>query len=119
MTDSEVLVVQLLGVMICVTVFEPNSTRFWFIFTNMGTYEKLILKILTGRSDRDFRFSELCKLLDKLGFELRIKGSHHIFFHNDVEEIVNIQSKGGFAKAYQVKQIREIIVKYKLSIDEI
>ena len=66
----------------------------------MGTYEKLILKVLTGRSDKNFRFSELCNLLDKLGFQSRIKGSHHIFFHNDVDEIVNIQNKGGLAKAY-------------------
>lgn len=85
----------------------------------MGTFEKLILKILTGRSDKNFKFKDLCSVLNKLGFQSRIKGSHHIYFHTNVDEIINIQNIKGLAKAYQVKQVREIIVKYKLSIDEV
>jgi len=65
----------------------------------MGTYEKLILKILTGSSDKNFKFKELCNLLSKLGFESRIKGSYHIFYHHEVDETINIQSKGSLAKA--------------------
>jgi predicted RNA binding protein YcfA (HicA-like mRNA interferase family) len=53
-----------------------------------------------------------------LGFEERIKGSHHILTKDGVEEIINIQSKAGKAKPYQVKQVRTIIVKYKLKLDE-
>jgi len=50
-----------------------------------------------------------------LGFELRQKGSHHILTKDEIEEIINIQPKNGKAKAYQVKQVREIIIKYKLN----
>jgi predicted RNA binding protein YcfA (HicA-like mRNA interferase family) len=56
----------------------------------------------------------LVALLIKLGFENRIKGSHHIFSKDDVEEIINLQPKSGKAKPYQVKQVRSIILKYKL-----
>ena len=42
-------------------------------------------------------------------------GSHHIFTRERVEEIVNLQPKGGKAKPYQVKQVRQLITRYKLS----
>jgi len=76
--------------------------------------EKILLKILSGSSDRNISFSDLCNVLKYLGFEERIKGSHHIFFREDIEEILNIQPKGSKAKPYQVRQVRNIIVKYKL-----
>ena len=50
----------------------------------------------------------------RLGFEERIRGGHHIFTKDGVPEIINIQPKGSKAKVYQVKQIRDIILKYKL-----
>jgi len=49
-----------------------------------------------------------------LGFDERIRGSHHIFSREGVEEILNLQSKGSKAKAYQVKQVRSVILKYRL-----
>ena len=49
-----------------------------------------------------------------LGFDERIRGSHHIYSKEGVEEIVNLQPLGSRAKAYQVKQVRGIILKYKL-----
>ena len=81
----------------------------------MTQQQKLISKILTGTSDASIAFDELCGLFKSLGFEKRIKGSHHIFYKTGVDEILNIQPNGSKAKAYQVKQVREIIVKYKLS----
>ncbi|MCC0178439.1 type II toxin-antitoxin system HicA family toxin [Waterburya agarophytonicola K14] len=80
----------------------------------MGKYEKLLQRILTGTSDNNIKFAELCQLLEKLGFEKRVKGDHFIFTRDNVEEIVNIQPKGSKAKGYQVKQIRNLIVKYGL-----
>lgn len=80
----------------------------------MSQREKLIIKILSGTKDNSILFDEACYLLENLGFSVRIKGSHHIFFREDVEEILNIQPKDGKAKAYQVKQIRNIIIKYKM-----
>jgi predicted RNA binding protein YcfA (HicA-like mRNA interferase family) len=80
----------------------------------MGKSEKLLLKILRGTSDGNVPFEQLCQLLENMGFEKRIRGSHHIFTKEGIEEILNIQPKGGKAKAYQVKQIREAILKYRL-----
>lgn len=45
----------------------------------MGKYEKLLLKILEGKSDVNIAFNDLCQLLEKLGFDKRIRGSHHVF----------------------------------------
>lgn len=81
----------------------------------MGKYEKLLQTVLSGRSDTNIALDELRRLLTRLGFEERIRGSHHIFRKPGIEERPNLQDSGGKAKPYQVKQIREIIIKYKLS----
>ncbi len=80
----------------------------------MGKYEKLVDQILRGRSDANISFSDLVGLLQYFGFELRISGSHHIFRKQGVEEKPNLQKDGNKAKPYQVKQIRNIILKYSL-----
>jgi len=80
----------------------------------MSKYEKLLIQILRGTSDANIPFDGLCGLLKHLGFEERIKGSHHIFTKDDVEEILNLQPKGSKSKPYQVKQVRNVILKYKL-----
>ena len=80
----------------------------------MGKHEKLMQKILSGRQDTSIQFSEAISLLRALGFSLRTKGSHHIFDREGVEELINLQPDGSKAKAYQVKQIRDIILKYRL-----
>ena len=80
----------------------------------MAKRDKLLQTILSGRSDSNIQFSDLCYLLKQFGFDERIKGDHHIFTRNDLAEILNIQPKGSKSKPYQVKQIRNIIVKYKL-----
>ena len=81
----------------------------------MGKWAKLRDRILLGKSDANISFVDLCGLLSDYGFKGRIKGSHHIFFRKDIEEIINIQREGKMAKPYQVKQIRNIIIKYKLT----
>ena len=83
----------------------------------MGKHEKLILRILRGQSDANISFSDLVNLLQHLGFELRVSGSHHIFRKKEVEEKPNLQKDGNKAKPYQVKQIRNIILKYRLGDD--
>ena len=75
----------------------------------------ILEKVLTGLSDRNIRFSELRNLILSLAFDERIKGDHHIFTKAGVVEIINLQPlKGGRAKAYQVKHLRSIILRYKL-----
>ncbi len=82
----------------------------------MGKYDKLLIKILRGTSDKTIDFDELRNLLFRLGFEERVKGSHHIMTKEGIEEILNVQPKSGNAKPYQVKQVRNIIIKYQLSV---
>lgn len=72
------------------------------------------MKILMGSADADIAFSELCQLLNRLGFTERIKGSHHIFTRENIEEIINLQPKHSKAKPYQVKQVRILLTRYRM-----
>ncbi len=80
----------------------------------MAKYDKLLLRVLQGTSDANIRFDDLCSLLRHLGFEERIRGSHHIFRKQGVEEKINLQRDDNKAKTYQVRQVRAVILKYKL-----
>lgn len=80
----------------------------------MSRDDKLLEKILRGASDANISFDGLCHLLRVLGFDMRIRGSHHIFSKAEVEEILNLQPRGAHAKPYQVKQVRQVLVKYRL-----
>jgi hypothetical protein len=81
---------------------------------SVSQQDKFLAKILLGTSDANIPFAQLCQLLCSLGFDKRIRGSHHIFTKEGVEEILNPQPKGSQAKAYQVKQVRAVIFKYNL-----
>ena len=80
----------------------------------MGEQDQLLLRILRGTSDANIPFDGLCHLLRRLGFDERIRGSHHIFTKEGVEEILNLQPQGRQAKPYQVKQVRRVILTYHL-----
>lgn len=80
----------------------------------MSKMEKLLFDIMCGYKDTNISFHDLHKLLDFFGFSCRIKGDHFIFTHKDIEEIINIQPNGNKAKPYQVKQIRNLFIKYRL-----
>jgi len=82
----------------------------------MSKYEKLLKLILEGRSDANISFSDLCKLMTRFGFIERVNGSHHIFRKAGIEEKINLQKDGNKAKIYQVRQVRSIILKYKLEV---
>ena len=84
----------------------------------MGKLEKLYEHILMRRSDAAVPFETLRALLRRLGFDERIKGDHHIFTKDGVEEILNLQPKDEKGKPYQVKQVRDVILKYHLRIGE-
>jgi predicted RNA binding protein YcfA (HicA-like mRNA interferase family) len=80
--------------------------------------EKIISKILSGSADVDLTFDDLHNLLVSIGFEVRIRGSHHIYRNQGVEEKINLQKYNKKAKPYQVKQIRAIPLKYRFLIEE-
>ena len=84
----------------------------------MSRHERLLRTILSGRSDANVRFAELRALMRYLGFEERVRGSHHVFDKEGIVELVNLQSRGGHAKPYQVRQVRQLILKYKLEADD-
>ncbi len=79
---------------------------------------KLLPTILSARSDANVRFGDLRRLLSRLDFKERIKGDHHVFTRNGIVEIINLQPlPDGKAKPYQVKQVRQLVTKYRLEID--
>jgi len=78
-------------------------------------HAKFLERVLRGTSDKNIEFDSLCDLLKRFGFAERIHGDHHIFTKQGVKEILNLQPKGHNAKAYQVKQVRKVILEYKLA----
>ena len=80
----------------------------------MSKYDKLLFQILRGKSDANVPFNDLRHLLTDLGFEERIRGSHHMFRRAGIIEKINLQREGNKAKVYQVRQVRAVILKYKL-----
>ena len=82
----------------------------------MGKYEKVLEQVLLGRADANVGFDNLRGLLRVLGFNERIRGDHHIFTRNDIDEILNLQPVGTKAKPYQVRQVRNVILKFRLEL---
>ena len=81
--------------------------------------KKNLNKVLSGLADKNIRFNDLTKSLVDLSFEKRVIGDHYIFSRHDIVEIINLQPlKDGKAKAYQVKQVRNIILEYKLHVED-
>lgn len=81
----------------------------------MSKFDKLLVKLLRGTSDASFAFDDLRQILGKLGFDERIRGSHHMFDRDGIPELVNIQRHGKDAKPYQVRDVRDLIVRYRLA----
>ena len=81
----------------------------------MSQFEKILLAILSGTRDSNIQFSDLQAVLTRLGFQCRVRGDHFIYTRDGVEEIINIQPTGNNkAKPYQVKQVRNLILHYRL-----
>ena len=80
----------------------------------MSKVNKTLSRVLSGTSDTNISFQDICNLLRHFGFDERIRGSHHIFTREGIPEILNIQPRGSQAKAYQVKQVRGVIVSHRL-----
>ena len=80
----------------------------------MGKWDKLLERVLRGTSDASIPFDDLCGLLARLGFERRTRGSHNVFRREGIMDRPNLQRSGSNAKVYQVRQVRDIILRYKL-----
>jgi len=78
---------------------------------------KLLKAILAG--SRNVRFDDMVALVRGFGFDLsRVNGSHHIFVHPDVEELINLQNVQGKAKRYQIRQFLKLVEKYQLTLED-
>ncbi|MGB0212947.1 MAG: type II toxin-antitoxin system HicA family toxin [Algiphilus sp.] len=71
-------------------------------------------RFFTGSADTNIAFADLRQLLIRLEFVERVRGDHHIFMHVDVDEILNLQPRGKLSKPYQVRQVRNMLVKHRL-----
>lgn len=76
--------------------------------------EKDLQRVLDPRNDASIPFDVLVSVLQRLGFELRLRGHHHLFSREGVVEILNLQPRGATAKPYQVRQVRRVILRYRL-----
>lgn len=77
----------------------------------MSRRQKFLDQLLSGQHDHTIDFAALCTLLVSLGFEQRIRGSHHIFGRTGIPDILNLQpGTGSAAKPYQVKQVRMLLL---------
>lgn len=81
----------------------------------MGRHDKLLAQILGGRADANVGFDALRALLRHLGFEERTRGGHHVFRRAGVSARINLQRAGAEAKAYQVRQVRAVLVEHGLT----
>jgi len=71
--------------------------------------------VLSGKSDNNIKYTDLQTLITDLGFIFeRQRGSHAIYYHNGIDEFINIQPDGSKAKGYQVRQLRNIILEHGL-----
>jgi len=80
--------------------------------------DKTLEDVLRGRADANIRFDELRALLISLGFGERVRGSHHVFSKEGIDDQINLQRDGSKAKPYQVKQVRSVLIKYHLAKTE-
>lgn len=77
----------------------------------------LLLRILNG--SRNVSYSDFVNLIEGFGFRLsRVRGSHQIFVHPDLSELVNLQNVGGQVKPYQVRQVLKLVEQYHLRLTD-
>ena len=80
----------------------------------MSREAKMLERLRDSQRDRNWSFDELCGLLQRLGFEMRISGSHHFFRRPGLPAVLNLQPSGSSAKPYQVRQVREVLTEIGL-----
>ena len=78
---------------------------------------RLLRKALSG--SKNIRFSSMVGLVEAFGFRLsRVSGSHHIFVHPELPELLNLQDVDGHAKPYQIRQFLRLVERYNMRMEE-
>lgn len=93
---------------------EPGSVQGVQEPVGMG-WKKTFARVCCGTADASLRYDDVCQLLARLGFEKQVRDDHHVFIREGVAEILNLQPSGALAKPYQVGQVRDVIVRYRLA----
>lgn len=79
---------------------------------------RLLRRLLDGHL-RNIRFRDIRELVEGFGFRLtRVNGSHHIFEHLVVAEMMNLQEVAGEAKPYQIRQFLRVVERYNLRLED-
>ena len=79
--------------------------------------QKLYEKIISN--PKNVKFREMETLIFAFGFQLsRINGSHHIYHHPEIPDLINVQNKKAEVTPYQVKQVIALIRQYNLTLQE-
>ncbi|MBN1102467.1 MAG: type II toxin-antitoxin system HicA family toxin [Deltaproteobacteria bacterium] len=83
----------------------------------MTAKRKILQRILAG--SKNIRFSDMVRVVEGFGFRLsRTEGSHHIFVHAEISELLNLQEVGGHAKVYQIRQLLKLVERYSLRLED-
>ncbi|MES0490134.1 MAG: type II toxin-antitoxin system HicA family toxin [Leptospirales bacterium] len=80
----------------------------------MSKLDKFVKKFLFEQNDNNLDFKMMCRFLEYSGFEKRVRGSHHIFAHPEIREIINLQPQHHLVKEYQARQVRQLFNSYRL-----
>lgn len=81
--------------------------------------ERKLLKRLARGATANVAFSDMRGLVEGLGFELRrVSGSHHVFAHPDIPQLINLQVVHGQAKPYQIRQLLRLVERYDLKLED-
>jgi predicted RNA binding protein YcfA (HicA-like mRNA interferase family) len=79
---------------------------------------KLLARLVTG-AVQNVAFADLQSLVTGFGFQLlRVSGSHHIYGHQAIPELINLQNVGGQAKPYQIRQVLRLVERYNLELED-
>jgi predicted RNA binding protein YcfA (HicA-like mRNA interferase family) len=99
-------------VTLCYNIFDVRVT-------SGGPLKKRRLLQKALNSPKNMRFNEMVALAEAFGFRLsRVSGSHHIFVHPQVRELVNLQDVNGQAKPYQIRQFLQLVERYNLKLGD-
>jgi predicted RNA binding protein YcfA (HicA-like mRNA interferase family) len=80
--------------------------------------KKLLARLTRGQL-RNVPFSDIVSLARGFGFDIaRIRGSHHVFQHPRIPEMLNLQEVGGEAKPYQIRQFLRIVERHDLRLED-
>lgn len=77
----------------------------------MPNAAKIRAALLDPAKDYGHRFSDVIFYLESTGWRKRQVGSHRILTRSGIPVLLNLQpEKDGRAKAYQIKQVRAVLI---------